>query len=97
MDIEGSEYESLLPLFAVCHARFAKTGLDDCFPSQIAIEIRTQSPMFELNHEAMLAFSNYVWNVGGYVVAHRKDNPDAYLGSEFLLVRVNCAAMPVPE
>jgi hypothetical protein len=87
--IEGYEFESLVPLFDKLHRHFDATK-EDLFPTQIGIEVHYQSSNFHLDEEALLGFANYAFHIGGYTVAHRRDNWMGYHACELLLVRVNC-------
>lgn len=89
IDIEGYEFEALAPLFSQLYSRFQLTGVD-LFPSQIAIEIHYVTNRFELSEHVLQAFSNYVFHVGGYLIAHRRDNLMGYMATELLLVRAHC-------
>lgn len=92
IDIEGFEFEALVPLFAELHKQFEETGVDH-FPTQVAIEVHYQAARFHLDEDALLGFANYAFHVGGYVVAHRRDNWEGYHAAELLLVRVNCQSL----
>lgn len=88
IDIEGYEYEALASFLSDCQKTLDTTGVDT-FPEQIALELHYQSAFFDMPDEVLLAFSNFLFRIGGYVVAHRRDNIGAYMCTEVLLVRIS--------
>ncbi len=68
---------------------YRTTGTDH-FPEQIAIEVHYQNAFFDMTDEGLLAFSNFLFRVGGYVIVHRRDQKYGYCATELLLLRVSC-------
>lgn len=82
MDVEGYEFESLVPFLSE-HKSLR--------PQQIAVEIHYQSSKFDLDENALLAFGNFMFYEAGYLIAHRRDNILGYFASEILFIKIqNC-------
>ncbi len=91
-DAEGYEFETLATFLYYAYARYHESGgTVDMFPTQIGLEVHYTTPFFDVSQQGLLAFSNMLFHLGGYVIAHRRDNRLGYGGSEFLFVRIKGA------
>lgn len=85
-DAEGAEYETLSSFMYEARYRLEQTGVN-AFPPQIGLELHSITAQFEVSRKGLATFVDMLKRVGGYELAHRRDNILGYGGSELLFVR----------
>jgi len=96
MDIEGFEWVVLPNIIQSAAKHLSETG-EDIFPSQIAFELHYLSQFGELAWSGrdksageILAFFNYLFYTGGYLVSDRRDNSLCKHCTELVMIRALC-------